>query len=167
MKSCKEKKIFLSGNEIIYNCELVTLDIKFGILKYVIEHQQQVGSLILRTGTVSYGFYWIDRPYILYKWFSKKNGDLLGDYFSIADSVRLSEQKFFWRDLIVDILVLPTGNVEVLDEDEVSEFLEENLRNYIESGKQILLRNYHAIIAETNNILNQYFPQKNIDLHEW
>ena len=164
MKPCKEKKKLLSGKEIIYNCELVTLDIKFSILKYVIEHQQQVGSLLLRAGTVSYGFYWIDRPYILYKWFSK-NGDLLGDYFSIADSVRLSTKEFFWRDLIVDILVLPTGNVEVLDEDEVPEFLEENLRNYIKSGKQILLRNYHAIIAETNTILNQYFPQKNIDLH--
>ena len=155
MKSFKEKKKFLSGNEIIYNCELVTLDIKFGILKYVIEHQQQVGSLLLRAGTVSYGFCWIDRPYILYKWFNKY-GDVLGDYFSIADSVRLSTQEFFWRDLIVDILVLPTGNVEVLDEDEVPEFLEENLRNYIESGKQMLIRNYQVVIEETNYMLNKY-----------
>lgn len=155
MKSCKEKKRFLSGKEIIYNCELVTLDIKFGILKYVVEHQQQVGALILRTGTVSYGFYWIDRPYILYKWFNKY-GDVLGNYFSIADSVRLSEQEFFWRDLIVDILILPSGNVEVLDEDEEPEFIDENLRNYIESGKQMLIRNYQVVIDKTDIILNRY-----------
>ena len=153
---CKERKKLLSGKEIIYNCELVTLDRRFGILKYLVEKQQKVGTLVLPTGTVSYGFYWIDRPYILYKWFSKKNGNILGDYFSIADSVRLSTKEFSWRDLIVDILVLPSGNVEILDEDEVTEFLEENLQDYIESEKQMLLRNYQGVIAETNAILNQH-----------
>ena len=155
MKFCKERKRFLSGIEVTYNCKLIALSKKFGILKYIVDKKQQVGSLTLQSGTISYGFFGQDRPYILYKWFNKY-GDVLGNYFSIADSVRLSAQEFFWRDLIVDILVLPTGNVEVLDEDEVPVFLEKNLQNYIESGKQMLLNNWQSIIIETNTILNQY-----------
>jgi len=153
MNLCKEKKRFLSGTEVTYHCELVALGSQFGILRYLVEHQQQVGSLTLPPGTVSYGFYWSDRPYILYKWFNK-NGDGLGDYFSLADSVRLSAQEFFWRDLVVDVLVLPTGQIEVLDEDELPECLAEKLRACIESGKQTVLRNYRTVVVETTTILN-------------
>jgi predicted RNA-binding protein associated with RNAse of E/G family len=155
MKPCKEKKRFLSGIEVTYNCELVALCSQFGILKYLVERQQQIGSLALWSGTVSYGFYWPDRPYILYKWF-KKNGNAVGDYFSLADSVTLTAQEFSWRDLVVDILVLPTGEIEVLDENEIPESLDERLRAYIESVKQMLLRNYRAVVRETTTILNRY-----------
>jgi len=153
MNFCKEKKRFLSGTEVTYHCELVALCRQFGVLKYLVEHRQQVGSLTLPPGTVSYGFYWPDRPYILYKWLNK-NGDVLGDYFSLADSVMLSAQEFSWRDLVVDILVLPTGQIEVLDEDEIPECLDGTLRACIESGKQTVLRNYRAVVVETTTILN-------------
>lgn len=159
MKSCKEKKRLLSGTEVTYDCELVALCDRLGILKYSIDQQWQVGSLILQPGTVTYGFYWPDRSYVLYKWLNK-NGDALGDYFNIADSVTLSVQEFSWRDLVVDILVLPTGQIEVLDEDEMPESLDDELRDYIESVKQMLLRNYRAVIVETTNILNRYVRSK-------
>ena len=155
MKFCEEKKRFLSGMEVTYHCELVALCGQFGILKYWVDRQQQVGSLTLRPGTVSYGFYWPDRPYVLYKWLNE-NGDVVGDYFNLADSVRLSAQEFSWRDLVVDISVLPTGQIEVLDEDEMPECLDERLRAYIESGKQMLLRNCQAVIVETTEILHRY-----------
>ena len=154
-KFCKEKKRLLSGTEVTYDCELVALSDRLGILKYSIDQQWQVGSLILRPGTVTYGFYWPDRSYVLYKWLSE-DGDVLGDYFNIADSVMLSAQEFSWRDLVVDILVLTTGQIEVLDEDEMPESLDEELRDYIESVKQMLLRNYPAVIMETIAILNRY-----------
>jgi len=154
-KSCKEKKRLLSGTEVTYDCELVALSDRLGILKYSIDQQWQVGSLILQPGAVTYGFYWPDRSYVLYKWLSE-DGDVLGDYFNIADSVMLSAQEFSWRDLVVDILVLTTGQIEVLDEDEMPESLDEELRDYIESVKQMLLRNYPAVIMETIAILNRY-----------
>ena len=155
MKFCKEKKRFLSGMEVTYNCELVTLCDQFGILKYVVDRPYQVGSLTLEPDTVSYGFYWPDRPYILYKWFNG-NGHAVGDYFSLADSVVLSAQEFSWRDLAVDILALPTGQIEVLDEDEIPESLDEELRTSIESGKQMVLRKYRAVVVETSKMLSQY-----------
>jgi predicted RNA-binding protein associated with RNAse of E/G family len=159
MKSCKEKKQLLSGTEVTYDCELVALCNGLGILKYSIDQQWQVGSLILRPGAVTYGFYWPDRSYVLYKWLNR-NGDALGDYFNIADSVTLSTQEFSWRDLVIDILVLPTGQIEVLDEDEMPEYLDEELKDYIESVEEMLLRNCQAVIVETTAILNRYVCEK-------
>lgn len=154
-KSCKERKRFLSETEITYDCELVALCDGLGILKYSIDQQWQVGSLILRPGSVTYGFYWPDRSYVLYKWLNK-NRDALGDYFNIADSVMLSVQEFSWRDLVVDILVLPTSHIEILDEDEIPEYLDAEMRVYIESAKRMLLRDYPSVIAETNTILDRH-----------
>ena len=95
MKLCREKKWFLSGKQVTYDCELVALCSQFGILKYLADRPYQVGSLTLGPDTVSYGFYWPDRPYVLYKWFNG-NGDAVGHYFSLADSVTLSAQEFSW-----------------------------------------------------------------------
>ena len=155
MKLCTEKKRLLSGTEVTYDCELVALSDKLGILKYSIDRQWQVGSVTLQPGAVTYGFYWPDRPHVLYKWLDK-SGDALGDYFNIADSVILSEQEFSWRDLVVDILVLPTGQVEVLDEDEIPEYLDEELRHYIESAKRMLLRNCQEVAAETSALTTDF-----------
>ncbi len=152
MTHCRERKRFLSGKEIVYDCELLTFQGQFGVLRYSIEHRQRVGSLILQPGTVSYGFYWVDRPYILYKWFDEK-GNGCGNYFSLADSVVLSPQEFCWRDLIVDVLVLPTGQIEILDEDEIPDSLDEQLRVRIERGKQVVLKDYKVVVEETTEML--------------
>jgi len=152
MVHCRERKRFLSGKEIVYKCELLTLRGQFGILRYLVRHQRRVGSLILPPGTVSYGFYWIDRPYILYKWFDKK-GNEIGNYFSLADSVVLSPREFCWRDLIVDVLVLPTGQIEILDEEEIPESLDEQLKTRIELDKQIVMKNYRTTVEETTKML--------------
>ena len=61
-----------------------------------------------------------------------------------------------WRDLIVDILVLPGGEVEILDEVELPTAADTWLKIYIEATKQMVLRKYPAIIEETNHLLKQY-----------
>jgi predicted RNA-binding protein associated with RNAse of E/G family len=155
MKLCKEKKRHLSGAEVIFECELVALDDRFGILKYVIDRQWQVQSLTLRPGTVTYAFYWVDRPYNLY-WWLDESGETVGHYFNLADSVGLSAQEFVWRDLVIDILVLPSGQARVLDEEEVPASLDEGLRVYIEAGKRRVLRDHRAIIKEATGMLDRY-----------
>jgi predicted RNA-binding protein associated with RNAse of E/G family len=155
MRSCIEKKQLLSGAESTYKCELVALHNDFGILKYLLDRQQQVGNLVLQPGTVSYGFYWPGKPYVLYKWLNE-DGNVMGDYLNVADSVILSVQEFSWRDLIVDVLILPTKQAEILDEDEVPESLDQELKGYIESVKQFLLQNYRGIISEASGMLDRY-----------
>ena len=155
MRKCRERKRYLSGAEVAFECELVALEARHGILRYVIERPWQVAGLSLEPGIVTYAFYWMDRPYNLYRW-QNGNGETVGFYFKLADSVSLSPEEFVWRDLIVDILVLPDGWVRVIDEDEVPEELEDGLRSVIEAGKNQVLQHCQAIIQEVEVMLTGY-----------
>jgi len=154
MKSCNERKKYLLGGEIVYPCELIEIRDGFGILKYLVDRQHIVGSLIIPPETISYAFYWTDRPYVLYSWFNS-DCQVIGHYFNVADSVSLSAHEFSWRDLIVDILILPAGQIEILDEDEIPESLDSEMKKRIESVKQLILQNHQTIIDETSRILNR------------
>lgn len=155
MRTIQERKRYLSGVEVTFECELVALEGRRGILKHVIDQQWQVTGLTLEPGIVTYAFYWTDRPYNLY-WWQNENGGTVGFYFNLADSVSLSAAEFVWRDLIVDVLVLPDGRVRVIDEDEVPEELEDGLRIIIEAGKNEVLQDYQDIIQEVEAMLTGY-----------
>jgi predicted RNA-binding protein associated with RNAse of E/G family len=85
-------------------------------------------------------------------WFDKS---ITAYYFNIADSIYLSRQKFVWRDLVVDVLVLPNGFIKVLDEEEIPLSIDKSLKDYIESGKKTILQNYKTIIQEANKMLEK------------
>lgn len=155
MKIVKETKRYLSGGEIVFECELVALEDRFGILKYVLKRRWQVHGLTLHPGAVTYAFYWVDRPYNLY-WWLDGNGETLGHYFNLADSLELSPREFVWRDLVIDGLVLPGGGMQLIDEEELPEPLEGDLQAYIQAGTRLLLRDYRAIIAEVAALLQRY-----------
>ena len=152
MSHCLERKRLLLGGEKCYPCNLILNEPNLRILKYTIEQPVQVGSLHLRSGTVTYGFYWPDRPYTLYKWISP-DGMQLGNYFNVADSVVFSAGEIIWRDLALDILVFPDGSREILDEDELKNIGDEEMLKKIEQTKTALLRNYEAIIGSTSRTL--------------
>ncbi|MCK4716639.1 MAG: DUF402 domain-containing protein [Candidatus Marinimicrobia bacterium] len=151
MNKCLEIKHILAGEKRIFECELIYTDYKFGILKYVLEKSYTVSNLLLPKGTITYAFYWVDRPYTLYKWYDGRKN--LANYFNIADRITLLVNKFEWRDLIVDILISPKGIVEVLDEDEIPEGIDLEIKKYIYQNKEYILREYPQIILETDQIL--------------
>jgi len=153
MTRFREKKKLLNGNEVIYECELLTASEKFGILKYILEKKYKVNSLILPKGSTTYAFYWVERPYTLYKWYDI-NGKILGNYFNIADLIKLTENEFEWRDLVVDVLVSPEGALEVLDEDELPDDIDKKLMRYIENSKNLILQEYKFIIKETDELIS-------------
>ncbi len=151
MNKCLEIKHILAGGKQIFECELIYTDYQFGILKYVLEKSYTVSNLELPEGTITYAFYWVDRPYTLYKWYDGRKN--LANYFNIADRITLSDNKFEWRDLIVDVLISPKGIVEVLDEDEIPEDIDLEIKKYIYQNKEYILREYPQIILETDQIL--------------
>ncbi len=164
MSVCIERKRYLSGGEATFECELVALEPGFGILKYVLDREflvlparasGQVHGLALRPGHVTHAFYWTDRPYNLYWWVDER-GQTLGHYFNLADSVVLSRDEFSWRDLIVDVLVLPDGQALVIDEDQVPAGLDQRLQALIQTSKCIVLRDYPAIADEATTLLARY-----------
>jgi len=153
MNKCLEIKNILAGGKRIFECELIYTDYQFGILKYVLEKSYTVSNLLLPKGAITYAFYWIDRPYTLYKWYDGRKN--LANYFNIADRITLSDNKFEWRDLTVDILISPKGIVEVLDEEEIPEGTDLEIKKYIYQNKEYILREYPKIIFETDKILTE------------
>lgn len=152
--NCKEIKEFLNGECKEFNCHLLKLDHEIGILKYIIQENHLVDSVKLKPGDITYGIYWHDLPFNLYKW-EDKGGRCKGNYFNVADNVKLTEEVFFWRDLILDILVLSENDKPVLiDENEIPKQLDRRVKEYIFSSKKYILQNYQDIVSETDKILD-------------
>ncbi|MFH1213465.1 MAG: DUF402 domain-containing protein [Candidatus Neomarinimicrobiota bacterium] len=128
----------------------------FGILRYILRESIIVNKLKLPENTVTYGFYWQNRPYTLYRWFDPQ-GFHLGDYFNIADSVHLSPEQFEWRDLIVDVFISQQGRATVLDEDELPADLDIDLSACIHRATEHIIRNYTNILSEASLLADTLF----------
>ncbi|MCG8606125.1 DUF402 domain-containing protein [bacterium] len=153
--ACVERKKLLWGDEKRYVCDLVSHEPGFCLLKYILDKPVRVGSLALEAGTITYGFYWSDRPYTLYKWISPANTEV-GNYFNVASEVSISRTEVAWRDLVLDILIKHDGCVEILDETELADLKDENMRREIEQGKKAILRDYQEVIESTSVILREW-----------
>ena len=138
LPSCLEIKRKLDGREQRFACELVALTPSRGILRYVTDSERQVASVRLFAGCVTYAVYWPDRPYNVY-WWQEPSGRSLAFYFNISDSTELGREAFRWRDLALDVLVLPDGSAEVLDEAELPADLAPPLRAYVLEARDAIL----------------------------
>jgi predicted RNA-binding protein associated with RNAse of E/G family len=72
----------------------------------------------------------------------------VGYYFNIADRTSWTAGRLDWRDLVVDVLALPSGRLDVLDEDELPATLEADAGKHLEAGKAALLGATAAVLAE-------------------
>ena len=149
-----ERKRRLSGRETIYQCELVALSPTVGILKHVLNSTASVGNLQLKSGTVTYAFYWTDRMYNLYWWMSPEH-ETLAYYFNIADSTILNRNEFVWRDLSVDVLVMPDEPPRILDEDELPESMEIELLQRIRDATAEVIAGHTDIIRRAHSLLDE------------
>jgi len=154
---CREvKHLLLTGKTRFFDCERLSFQNDCGILKYILKDPITVNNQILPPDTITYGFYWQNRPYTLYRWFDPQ-GSHLGDYFNIADQVKLSPVQFEWRDLIVDIFISPQGGIAILDEDELPSELDTELARKIHQATNYILQNYTSILRESDRLAGRLF----------
>ena len=152
MNNCLEVKYFLKGGKRTYSCELIEYNGKFGILKYILPWEYRIEEVVLPKGTITFAFYWVDRPYTIYSWYDNKY-NCVANYFNIADSVELTKRVFTWRDLVIDILVLPNPELKILDENELPNDTEPEIMYYIQSAKSLVINDYKLILKEINDII--------------
>lgn len=144
-----EVKRYLDGREKRFPCQLVRRDPGHLILRYVSDFSWQVGGLDLPLGMVTHGHYWIDRPYNLYHWM-QPGGETIGYYLNVCDQVRLDGpgSEVSWRDLVLDVLLLPTGEARMLDREELPPDLDPALAAYIESAVDEILQSQAGLRRE-------------------
>lgn len=142
----KEVKITLTGQRLEYPCLLLERSVSHAVLLYSLRHASHVSDVTLPHGTVSYGYYWTDRPYNVYHWVAH-DGRTVAYYVNVADHVMIRDDAVEWHDLAVDLLFTPDGRVQILDEDELHNVPAE-VRKTVEATRAHILRHRDEIIAE-------------------
>lgn len=133
-----EVKRYLDGREKRFACTLVRREPGHVVLRYVSDRVLQVSGLELPLGMVTHGHYWQDRPYNLYHWM-RPDGTTLAYYLNVCDRVHWDEAEVAWRDLVVDVLLLPDGSARVLDREELPEGLAPEVLAYVDAAEGQIL----------------------------
>ena len=113
-----EVKRTLHGEERTYACRAAECTPERAVLLYTLARDGRVGGLTLPAGTLTVAYYWAARPYNVYHWVGPDRATL-AYYFNLSGPARIIGDRLEWEDLEVDVLVLPDGRLEVLDEDRV------------------------------------------------
>ena len=124
-----ERKTLLDGSVVDYTCEpLLVEEGRRAVVRYVSERDRPIkgSDLVLRKGTLTVGHFWTDRPYGVYHWL--EGGRTVGFYVNIATDTTIGPAVIAYRDLVIDVLIRPSGALEILDEDELPPSIEPRYR---------------------------------------
>src|SRR5712664_3147657 len=110
LASITERKTRLDGSVVDYICEpLVVEPDRRAVVRYVTEQDRPLKGtdLVLRKGTVTVGHFWTDRPFNVYHWLDQ--GKTVALYVNIATDTTIDSATIAYRDLVVDVLIRPSG----------------------------------------------------------
>jgi predicted RNA-binding protein associated with RNAse of E/G family len=144
-----ERKTRLDGSVVDYACEgLVVEPGRRAVVRYVTERDRSLEGtdLVLRAGTVTIGHFWTDRPYNVYHWLDR--GRTIALYVSVATDTAIDEKAVAYTDLVVDVLIRPSGAIEILDEDELPPEIEPRHRLAIAKALETCVTEARRLVAE-------------------
>ena len=144
-----ERKTRLDGSVVEYACEPLVVDVgRRAVVRYVTDQDRSLEGtdLMLRKGTVTIGHFWTDRPYNVYHWLD--GGRTVALYVSIATDTTIEPTAIAYRDLVVDVLIRPSGAIEILDEDELPPSIEPRYRLAIAKAIETCVTEGRRLSAE-------------------
>ncbi len=134
-----ETKENLAGVKKTFACHRLVQLPGHVVVLHVAEQAIPVASFVVPAGTLTFGHFWAQHPYNVYHWLTP-TGATLGMYFNIAADTLIGEDTLYWRDLVLDVLVLPQRNPEILDRHELPPEISEALQTQIEAALESLLQ---------------------------
>jgi len=152
-----EVKRHLDGRQQVFQCQGLALTPRYGVVAFVSERDATLSWGTIPKGTTTYGFFWSQRPYILYRFVSPA-GVLYGHRFDVVERVRLGPDSIEYADLLLDLFVGRDGVLRWDDEDEVADYAARGLltnsqRQRIEKTKAFLLARHREVIREAEKLL--------------
>lgn len=160
MRTIAEVKTGLDGRVTEWRCDLLAMEpARRAVLRYVVEAERAVGAsgLVLAAGTITIAHYWIDRPFNVYHWL--EGGSTVAFYANVAEPLEISFERVAYRDLALDVLIRPSGSLEVLDEEELPADLAPRDRKTIAQAMELLVTNTRALVAEVESESRRYVPR--------
>ena len=138
-----------------FRCDLLALDLTPGAsaatILYRLPRAIALFGIDLPEGSITLGYFWQDRPYNVYHWLDPDERTL-GYYANVADRTAITPQSIVWRDLVLDILILPDDGVHVLDEDELPLDVPRPVARRITAARSELLRDARRLAHEIEHI---------------
>ena len=144
-----ERKTRLDGSVVEYVCEpLVIEEGRRALVRYVAEEDRPLegSDLVLRKGTVTVGHFWTDRPYNVYHWLA--GAQTVALYVSVATDTTIEPTLIAYRDLVVDVLIRPSGALEILDDEELPPSIEPRYRLAIAKAIETCVTEGRRLSAE-------------------
>jgi hypothetical protein len=86
-------------------------------------------GIVLHPGQITIAHYWKDRPYNVYHWLDGTR--TIAYYCNVASDTMIHDDLVGYTDLVVDVLLRPSGETIVLDEEELPPDLPPPLRIHI------------------------------------
>ncbi len=144
-----ERKTRLDGSVSEFVCQALVVDPpRHAALRYVADREWAIAGtdLRVRPGTVTVGHFWADRPYNVYHWLV--DGRTLAYYCNVATDTVIADGLVAYTDLVVDVLLMPSGAATVLDEDELPSDLAPAHRLAIARALEALMTDPRRLIRE-------------------
>jgi predicted RNA-binding protein associated with RNAse of E/G family len=158
VSSITEIKTTLLGERKTFECELLQATTSDAVVVYRMPADHQLEDILLPKDTLSFGYFWQDRPYNAYHWIDAQQ-QTIALYFNVSDNTIISAESIAWRDLMVDVLITPDGRCRVLDEDELPTEINAELLHYIERTRDQLCHRPLSRLADydklTRLLINQ------------
>jgi hypothetical protein len=141
-----EIKRRLDGTDQRFRCDALLVTEDLAIVSFKLP--ARVGDI--PKGTTTLGWFWRLRSYNLYR-FLDKDGEVLLHRFDVLDEVAIDGDAVSYLDLIVDVVVSPTGEVTIEDEDELRAAakrgrLDEQRLQSIERALTTITRDWRRIV---------------------
>ena len=152
-----EVKRHLDGRVERFDCRLVLRRPQLAVLRFDHHARLRTGGFVLPAGGRTFGFFWRRRPYVYYR-IEGTDGQLILHRFDVVEEVRLADAEVSYMDLLLDVLVDPSGVARVEDDDDVGEYARRGLLSAsqqarIERARALLLRRHAAIEREAARLL--------------
>jgi len=144
-----ERKTRLDGSVSEYRCEALSLEVgRHAVLRYVMDSEWVIADtgIVLRPGQITIAHYWIDRPYNVYHWLDGSR--TIAYYCNVASDTTIEEDVVGYTDLVIDVLLRPTGETIVLDEEELPPDLAPTRRIHIARALEAIASGPRRLAAE-------------------
>lgn len=145
----EERKTRLDGTVRRWRCDLLELDPgRRAALRYDLRADRPVHGtdLVLRSGTITLAHFWIDRPYGVYHWI--RDGKTVAYYANVGTVMAITRDVVSYLDLAVDVLIRPSGSLEILDEDELPDDLAPAHRRTISAALEVFITGARGVMQE-------------------
>ncbi|HEY3248360.1 MAG TPA: DUF402 domain-containing protein [bacterium] len=142
----KEIKHTLAGGRQEFVCRLLERSPDRAVLLYPIVQARRVADIVLPANTLTYAYYWTDRPYNVYHWVDA-DGRTIAFYINLSNHTSIRQDAVEWFDLAIDLLITPDGAIRVLDEEDTAE-TSPGARAQIIAAQARALADREALLAE-------------------